>query len=148
MPLVLSGSSALPPPVTPCGSSSSPRASPPPAWLEAKSPAAPRASRPMSSPRPVSPSPSPRLIAPSSPPRPVCKETPPGSLVTPGRPLVVNAQLLPRTSGVPSAPTCLWCHLPSASPSSMLSPSLPRSSDSPSPPPPSSQQVSTRLPGL
>ncbi|ROI79345.1 hypothetical protein DPX16_7233 [Anabarilius grahami] len=47
-PLVLASSSALPPALAPCGSFTSPRASPPLARHEANSPAAPRASRAMS----------------------------------------------------------------------------------------------------
>ncbi|ROI15168.1 hypothetical protein DPX16_8967 [Anabarilius grahami] len=84
-PQVLSSSSALPLLLTPCGSSSSPRASPPSARREAESLAAPRASRPMSPPRPVSPSSLPQLAAFSSPPRPIYPETLLGYHVTPGR---------------------------------------------------------------
>ncbi|ROL52407.1 hypothetical protein DPX16_6636 [Anabarilius grahami] len=140
-PVVSSSSLALPPPLVPCGSSTSPLASLLPAWLEAESPAASRAFRPKSLPRPVSSSPSPLLTAPSSPPLPVFPETPLGSLVTPGQPPVVDYQLPPRTSGIsaartPCTPTVSsGTSFPATSPLSLLAPASPRSSESPSLPP-------------
>ncbi len=103
-PLVLSSSSALPPPQSPCGSSASPQASPPPAWCCDESLAALRPSRPMSPPRPVGPPTPLRLCIPSSPPRPICPRTPLGSLVLPDKPRSVVSQPPPRTSGSPAVP--------------------------------------------
>ncbi len=132
-PLVSSSSSALPPPLAPCGSSASPQASPPPARYCAESPAALRPSRPMSPPRSVSPPTPLRLCIPSSPPRPICPRTPLGSLVHPDKPRSVVAQLLPRTSRSPAVPrpstpsTSPGSSLPLVSLSSSLAPSSPRS---------------------
>lgn len=85
----------------------------------------------MSPPRPFSPSPSPRLTTPSSPPQPVCHETSLSSLVTPGQPPAVDAQLSPRISGILAVPTPCT---PTASMSSFLPPTSLLSLSSPLPP--------------
>lgn len=82
---------SLPPLLTPCDLPSKPQASLPPARLEAECPAAPRVSGPTPPSRTVTfTSTQHSFIA-----RSVCPEVPLGSLNTPGRPTVVDAQLQP-----------------------------------------------------
>ncbi|XP_051720872.1 uncharacterized protein LOC127496923 [Ctenopharyngodon idella] len=108
VPLVSSCSSALAPPLAPCGSLTLPRGSLPPGRHEIESSAAPRACRPMSPLWPVSPLALPRLYVPSAPTWSISPRT--QSVVALAQPCTLESPATPLLLHQASPSLWLPCH--------------------------------------